>query len=149
MVDMVDKAEQAFLEKKPVIPHYYGDTVRLMFLSSGVIYALSMALIGNVLPVDVYTGIILILILAFLAGITSPHNRWLMLINATVAGMGVYLVQSAAITFFTTDSPFLFIVRQTIALLLLFGFYYSVKSFRSMLAGNIGKTAKPGEFENK
>lgn len=149
MADEIDAVEQFFAKKGQNIPHYYGDTVRMMFVISAVIYALSMALIGNLLPVDIYTGIILVLILVFLAGVTSPHNRWLMFINATIAAIGVYLVQSAAITFFSTDSLLLFLVRQLVAILLLFGFYYSVKSFRSMATGKIGKKADPREFEKR
>jgi len=146
-IDSETETIETLFGRKGKIPHYYGDSVRMMFISSAVIYAVAMPLFGNLIPVSTGTGILIVIVLAFLAGVTNPNFPWLMLINAAVAGAGIYLAEMAAISFFNTDSFVLFIMRQVVALLLLFAFYYSVKSFRSMLSGDIGAQHKAGELK--
>jgi hypothetical protein len=135
--------------KKTNIPHYYGDTIRNLFISAGIIYAVAMPLWGNLLPVDTFTGIFMILILVFLAGITNPRSTTLMFVNVFVAGAGVFYLQWAAITFYETQSPILFFLREAVVILLLFAFYHSVKSSRNMMLGKVGAKPTPGEFEKR
>ena len=46
-------------------------------------------------------------------------------------------------------TPFLlFAAREAAALVLLFAFYYSVKTLRAMMLGKIGRMERPSEFEN-
>ncbi|MBY0539257.1 hypothetical protein K2P56_02375 [Patescibacteria group bacterium] len=132
--------------KKKNIPHYYGDSVRNMFIASAVIYAIALPLFGSLLPLSVYVGIGIVLLLVFLAGITNPHSQILMFINAGVAGIGVYLMQTAAISGFGVDSTALFVLRQMVVILLLIAFYDAVKTARNMLIGKIGTAPQPGEF---
>jgi hypothetical protein len=134
-----------FMKKKNV-PHYYGDSVRNMFIASAVIYAIALPLFGSLLPFNIYVGIGIVLLLVFLAGITNPHSKFLMFANVLVAGIGVYLMQTAAVSFFNQDSSILFILRQAVVILLLIAFYDSVKTARNMLIGKIGITPAPDEF---
>jgi hypothetical protein len=69
-----------------------------------------------------------------------------MFANVAVSGVGVYLMQTAAISFFGIDSSVLFFLRQIVVILLLIAFYHSVKSVRNMMIGKIGDEATPGEF---
>lgn len=137
-----------FMKKKNIL-HYYGDSVRNMFIASAVIYAIALPLFGSLLPFDVYTGIGIVLLLVFLAGITNPHSQILMFLNAAVAGIGVYLMQTAAISFFDQDSSILFVLRQVVVILLLIAFYHGVKTARNMILGKIGKDPSPAEFGGK
>lgn len=133
--------------KKKNIPHYYGDSVRNMFIASAVIYAIALPLFGSLLPFDIYSGIGIVLLLVFLAGITNPYSQVLMFINAGVAGIGVYLMQTSAISGFGIDSTALFVLRQIVVILLLIAFYDGVKTARNMLIGKIGTAHEPGEFK--
>lgn len=135
--------------KKKNIPHYYGDSVRNMFIASAVIYAIALPIFGNLLPFDIYSGVGIVLILVFLAGITNPHSQILMFINAGVAGIGAYLMQTAAISGFGVDSTALFILRQIVVLLLLIAFYEAVKTARNMMIGKIGTAPAPDEFKKE
>jgi hypothetical protein len=144
-MNQTDWQTPEFLRKKN-IRHYYGDSVRNMFVISAIIYAVALPLFGSLLPFDVYTGIGLVLLLVFLAGITNPHSQMLMFANVAVSGVGVYLMQTAAISFFGIDSSVLFFLRQIVVILLLIAFYHSVKSVRNMMIGKIGDEATPGEF---
>ncbi len=135
--------------QKKGIPHYYGDHMRVTFIATAILYAVAMPIWGNLLPFGDMAGIGAILILVFLAGITNPHSSAVMLLNAALSGIGVFLLQAAAISFYKTDSIMLFFLREIAVILLLFAFYYSVKSVRSMMLGKIGDEPVPGEFENK
>lgn len=131
------------------IRHYYGDTVRAMFLAAAIIYAVSMPLIGNLLPLDTFSGIFMVLFLVLLAGFTNPHLKLLMLVNVLVAAAGMYLMQSAAIEFLYRDSGLMFFLRQGSAILFLFAFYDGIKTLRSMLLGQIGAEPSVREFDKK
>jgi hypothetical protein len=145
---MENEMEISFFKKKG-IPHYYGDSVRTMFICCAVVYTFAMPLFGNLIPSTTGISIGIVLVLVLLAGITSPMMKWLMFINAAIAAIGIYLLQSAAIFFFDTESKVLFTLRELGVLFLLFAFYYSVKSFRSMMTHKIGREGRPGEFDSK
>lgn len=145
----MENEPQVVMFKKSGIPHYYGDSVRIMFVSCAIVYALSMPLFGNLIPSTTAIGIAIVLALILLAGITSPTMKWLMFVNAAVAAVGIYFLQSAAIFFLDSDSKVLFTLRELCVVLLLFAFYYSVKSFRSMVTHKIGAQSRPGEFDGK
>lgn len=134
---------------KKGIPHYYGDSMRVTFIATAILYAVAMPIWGNLLPFGDLAGIASVLILVFLAGVTNPHSNILMFLNVIVSGAGVFFLQAAAISFYKIDSVMLFFLREVAVVLLLFAFYYSVKSFRSMLLGKIGDEPVPGEFEKK
>lgn len=134
---------------KKSVPHYYGDSMRVAFIATAILYAVAMPIWGNLLPFGDIAGIATVLLLVLFAGITNPHSKFVMLLDVLFSGLGVFLLQAAAISFYTTDSAILFILRETAVVLLLFAFYYSVKSFRSMILGNIGAEGTPGEFEKK
>jgi hypothetical protein len=146
---MAEDQEMPPMFGKSGIPHYYGDSVRSMLISAAVVYALSLPIWGNLLPFDTSTGIGVVIVLVLLAGLVNPRSLMLMLVNAFVAGLGVFLLEAAAITLYKTDSVMLFFLRELCAILLLFGFYYSVRSARNMMAGKIGATASPDEFKQK
>jgi hypothetical protein len=133
--------------KKKSIRHYYGDSLRTMFMVSAVIYATAIPLFGSLLPFDVYASVGIVLLLVFLAGITNPHSQFVMFINVAVAGMGAYLMQTAAIQFFGQDSSVLFFLRQIVAILLLVAFYHGVRTARNMMIGKIGDEPVKGEFD--
>lgn len=133
----------------PRVQHYYGDTVRTMFLSAAVVYAVAMPLVGDLLPIGTMGGIGLVLGLALFAGITNPHSKIVMVLDVAISAAALFLLQNAALMYLSTDGPVLFILRQASAILFLIAFYESVKSLRSMLLGTIGHGAAPNEFDTK
>lgn len=136
----------------PLVPHskvkhYYGDTVRLMYIAVALVYAVSMPLFGHLLPIGPLGGIGVVLGLVLLAGILNPHSKLLMGFSIAVSAVGLFFLQNAAITFFANDSVLLFMMRQVSAILFLVAFYHGVKSLRSMLLGTIGHSGSPDEFK--
>jgi len=139
----------AFLTNTPKVRHYYGDTVRTMFLAAAIVYAVSLPLFGEILPIGIMSGIGVVLGLTLFAGITNPHSKVFMVLNIIISGLAVFLIQNAAIMYFRTDTTMLFLLREASVILFLIAFYEGVKSLRSMLLGTIGHGAAPNEFDKK
>lgn len=131
----------------PRVPHYYGDRVRELFLAIAVLSIVVLPLWDNVLPLSIRMQLLGALLLVFLAGLTNPHSKLIMILNVCVAGIGAFLFETTAIYFYGTDSIILFMVREVAAILFLFALYFGVKSLRSMLLGVVGHTTLPGEFD--
>ena len=129
--------------KSHTIPHYYGDTVRVLFLVVAVLWAALTPVVGTLLPLGILFEVGGICLLVLRAGITHPFGRWIMLYNATASFVGIAVFEFAAISLYSNQTYPLFLIREFIALLLLFAFYCSVKTVRAMSLGLI----KPTEEE--
>jgi hypothetical protein len=129
------------------IPHYYGDYVRPLFIAMAVLSFVVMPLGIDLLPFGIVTQVGASLILVLLAGLTTPRNLYIMLINATVAGVSVVLLESFAIMLRSAGSPQSFFAREAGVLIMLAALYFSVKTARNMLAGKLGHPDSPLEFD--
>lgn len=129
------------------IAHYYGDTVRQLFMASAALSIVSLPLLGAPLHLGAVVEILFDLVLVCLAGLTRPHGRGVLWADAAAAGAGVFFLELAAVVFYSSNSFLLFIVREGIAVVLLFAFYFSVKTLRAMSEGTIGHESRPGEFD--
>lgn len=130
------------------IEHYYGDVVRQLFVGAALVICLAIPLWGDLLPVGTFSEIAAAILLVLLAGITSPHGKMIFLYNAIVAAFGALLLEVFATSLYHEQSLELFLAREAAAILLLFAFYYSVKTLRAMAQGKIGKPPFPWEFES-
>ena len=129
------------------IPHYYGDAIRQLFVAAAILAIISIPIWGDLLPFGLLTQVGCILLLVLLAGITNPHSKMVLLYDAVVSGVGVLLMESAAISLYGTESSLVFIVRELIAIILLFAFYLSVKTVRSAYFHEIGRNPKKPDFQ--
>ncbi|MDP3646326.1 MAG: hypothetical protein Q8R25_04525 [bacterium] len=128
------------------IPHYWGDSVRVLFVTAAALAIVAIPLFGDLLPYGSRIEIISAVVLVILAALTNPHSQSIMIINAVVAAVGVVLYEQAAVSLYSGDGPLLFVARGTVALLLLFALYFSVKTIRSMMLHKIGHAETFGEF---
>ena len=128
------------------IPHYWGDPVRILFVCAAVFSIVAIPLFGDLLPFGSLFEIVSAVILVVLAALTNPHSQSVMIINALVAGIGVVLYEQAAVSLYAVDSSLLFVVREAVALVLLFALYFGVKTVRSMMLHKIGHGDTFGEF---
>ncbi len=136
------------LTRRHDIPHYYGDYVRMLFVAAAVIAAVAIPVFGDLLPFSIFTQVAGIIVFVLLAGLTNPHSKTLFLVDAVISGTGALFLESIAISQYATTPFLLFAAREAGALVLLFAFYYSVKTLRAMMLGKIGRMERPSEFEN-
>ena len=133
----------------PEIRHYYGDRVRFAFLAAAVLSFVSIPFWGLILPIGLTLQVAGGLALVLLAGLTNPHSRAVLILDAIAAGAGALLIEVTAINYRHIDPLALLIVREIEVVLLVLAFYYSVKTVRAMYQHKVGKLDLPWDFEEK
>src|SRR3989338_4864476 len=71
--------------------HYYGDLVRKLFLAGGIIMIFGLPFMKDLFDLPIYIPLMAILVLAYLAGLTSPRQHLVTWFNLGVpppAGRG-------------------------------------------------------------
>lgn len=127
--------------------HYYGDVVRTIFVAVAI-------MVGVIVPFssDLTTGVIVgapaIVLLLVLAGLTSPHGRVVLALNAIAAGLGVVLTQAIALGAYARELYPLFAFLEFMSVLLMIALYFSVKTVRASVSHKIGKVDGLGEFDD-
>lgn len=130
----------------PRLAHYYGDSVRSMFLiiAAGMLFLAPF--FGSRLPFDVPFEVLGAIAIVCLGAMTSPRRPYVMMANATAAGIGVVYSEIIAIYAYSGGDSLTFVIRELFAVGFLFALYFSVKTLRAMLSGRIGKRPLPGDF---
>lgn len=129
------------------IPHYYGDHVRRLFLLVAALLIITIPVFDGLFPLTIPARVLMVLLLALLAGITTPHSKGVLFMDALVAALGVFVLELIAIREYAQTEVALFLAREAVILMLLFAFYFSVKSYRAMVTHQTGKKEPPWEFE--
>lgn len=119
----------------PPVPHYYGDIARKLFLGGAIVMLLSLPLEPDVLPTTFIFSTLAIIALTFLAGLTSPKARSIIVIDTIFAALmfalfeyfAVYYTKEGGQIFDTT-----FLVQQLLALNFLLALYFCSKTWRGM-----------------
>lgn len=130
----------------PSIAHYYGDYVRQIFIVTAAIMLITAPFIIERAPVLLPFEIGGAIILAILAALTNPKKTWVLMADALVAGVGVLVFEILALGAYNAGSMIVFILLEAITLAFLFALYFSLKTLRAMMHGQIGKRPKYGEF---
>jgi hypothetical protein len=131
------------------IPHYYGDVVRVLLLGTAVIMLGGAPFYADALTQQLPYLIVGAVIAVALAALTSPRSVFVMRLNAIASGVGAVVFEYWALWYYQSGSIIEFTLRQVIALLCMFAFYYGLKTLRSMLMGDLGRQADPAEFEDE
>ncbi len=150
--EMQIKSEQGHIHTSDLqskkIAHYYGDTIRQLFIGCAVLFIVAIPIWGSLLPFGSLAEVAMSIVLVLLAGLTNPHSKLVFFYNTIVAGIGIFLLEATAIANYGTQSSTLFLIREVGTIALLFAFYYSVKTVRAMSFGDVGKHTMPWKFEN-
>lgn len=129
------------------IPHYYGDYIRILFITAAVLAAFAIPVWGDLLPIGTFAQVIGVVILVVLAGLTSPHGTFVLWTDAIVSAIGVIFIENTAISLYSIDELAIFFARETIVLLLLVATYLSIKTVRAITLHKIGHSIDLGEFD--
>jgi hypothetical protein len=128
------------------VKHYYGDTVRQLFLMAAALMLVGAPFYSNNLTVElpfiVFGAVALIAVAAF----TSPVKQNAIRADAVAAGVGLVIFEVWALWNFQTDPIYKFVLREALALIFLAALYFSTKTLRGMLLGG-GFNANPREHD--
>ena len=133
------------------IPHYYGDSVRILFVVMAALLLLALPFYPDVLPFTPAVQTAGALLLIVCAALTNPHARWVMLTNAVCSMIGVVIAEAVAIDAYQQGDWTLLLIREVLAIAFLFAGYLSIKTVRAMATGHIGaeESGRAEEFNEE
>lgn len=114
--------------------HYYGDLVRKFFLAAAVFMLIMLPFMNQFLEVPLYLSILIAIGISVFAGLTNPVQRWVAVLNFSIALVGVSVAEYQAVIGYTAYSIThrTFWANQILAILFLVALYYSTKTVRGM-----------------
>ncbi len=115
--------------------HYYGDAVRKLLLSAGILLIVTLPWLYNEWPFSFYVGFIIAFAVVVFAGITNPKLRIVSLFDFAIASAGFLFFGLHGIFVVSTRGAvnLLFFTTETLMLIFLFDVYFTVKTLRGML----------------
>lgn len=135
MVDFGKEVYNIHMDFMPT-PHYYGDIVRKLFIAAGVILIFTILVDKELLPFNIYFGIVGLLIIVGLAGFTNPKSKMSVIFDAVFSSLMFLTFEFFAVSKYVESYSYfepVFVFRQLVALIFLVAFYFSIKSIRGMI----------------
>ncbi len=118
-------------QTKKIIPHYYGDLVRIIFIIGAVFVLIGIPYMTKALGVPAIIPIIAVAMLGVTAGITNPIQLFSLRLNVAISV--IFLIFFAYIGWYAYNEGGNGVIgfsNQVGAVLFLIASYYSVKSLR-------------------
>lgn len=118
-----------------ITAHYYGDVVRRMFLTAGIVMLITLPIFNTVLPVPIFFSIFSILVVGFFAGLTNPMQKWVNVVNAIISAVALAIFEYYAVVYLMSAGNVgngLFWVNQFLSLIFFIALYYSSKTVRGL-----------------
>jgi hypothetical protein len=118
-------------------PHYYGDTVRFLFLVAAVIMLLTLPMVSEVLNIPTVISVASILVLGAAAGLTNPKQVWDSAINVFISAAGFLIFETTAVWTYrqhidTVSAERFFLANIGLGLIFMIALYFSVKTLRGL-----------------
>lgn len=130
---------QIRIEKKLALTaHYYGDTVRKLFLFAAIIMLFFLPFLTTYIQIPVFMSLLIILSLGIFSGLTNPKIVLIAALDTVIAIGGVLTFGHFAVeaySFYSLDSLY-FWVNQVLAAIFLVSLYYSTKTIRGFFVNN-------------
>lgn len=119
------------------VMHYYGDTVRFLFLIAAIVMLLMLPMFNEILNIPTIISVASILILGAAAGFTNPKQKWDATINVLVAAAGFLIFESTAVWTYQQQIDSIraerfFMTNVGLGLLFLIAIYFSIKTLRGL-----------------
>lgn len=125
-------AQEPWIFRRTPVPHYYGDIVRQLFIAAAAFLLVGAPFYASDLPAELAFDVLGALVLVCLAAFTSPQGRMILLADTVVAGVGMLIFEYWALANYQTTPIVAVILRQAIALIFLFAFYFAGKTLRGL-----------------
>jgi prepilin signal peptidase PulO-like enzyme (type II secretory pathway) len=120
---------------KYALQHYYGDIVRYLFLTAGIIMLLTLPIFQSFIGLPVIFSILAIAGLGIAAGLTNPQQFISAAVNFAFSVIGfVAFAYSSVDTYQNPNSTDkLLITNLLLATIFLFALYFSMKTLRAQM----------------
>lgn len=117
------------------LQHYYGDIVRYLFLSAGVLMLIGLPIFQDYINLPVIISVCAIAILGIAAGLTNPQQMMSATANFVVAIAGFIIFAYNSVVAYgneIADDKFL-LSNVVLGVLFLFALYFSMKTLRARM----------------
>lgn len=128
------------------LSHYYGDVARQLMLGAAALMLFASPFYADNLRVEFPFEVFGTLVLVCLAAFTNPLKKSVLTADAIATGVGLTLYQIWALAGYEQSSLVAFVLRECIAVIFLFAFYFSVKTVRAMILHQVGQKDTSTEF---
>ena len=117
--------------------HYYGDSVRQLFLVAGAVMIISLPIFNDLIALPLFLSILSILVVCLVAGFTNPIKTWASVLDLLVAAAGFMVFEYQAVVGFgeavLVKEWWWFGTNQAIALCFFLALYLSSKTVRAKI----------------
>ena len=115
--------------------HYYGDTVRSLFVLGAIIMAVMLPVFNDQIPLPTIVSIAVIVFIGLMAGLTDPTRHWVAWVNVLICiGVVIVLEYTAIQAFAHIGQQFWFFwVNQILVVDFFVALYFGMKTLRGML----------------
>ena len=120
------------------ISHYYGDSVRILLISAAALMLVGAPFYTDDLSSELPFIVVSIFVMVAVAALTTPSKRSMIQADTIVAGVGLVIFEMWALLGYGESSIVQFVLREALALIFLFAFYFSTKTLRAMFLHQIG-----------
>lgn len=135
MKDRIEEIKEKNAKRDLIRGHYYGDTVRKLFLYIAILMLVGAAFFKEYLMPPLIT-VLGVLVFALAAGITNPKQAFSVFFDFLVSLGGTLIFGYMSILTYK-DFPFLFfLVNLVLALFSLYALYLSSKTLRGKFVPN-------------
>ena len=136
MVQLDEYARGPYVEH---VSHYYGDTVRQLFIGGAALMLVAAPFYAEALRTEFPFEIAGALVLVALAALANPHQRIIFMAGAVAAGVGAVIYQTWALFTYSESTWMQFVLREAIAVIFLVAFYFNMKTVRAFVLHTVGK----------
>ena len=128
------------------VPHYYGDIIRQLMLGAAALMLFASPFYENPGRPELPLIVIGTVAVVGFAALTNPWKKSVLIGDAIVTGVGMVVYQWWALDGYDSDSSIAFVLREALAVIYMFAFYFSVKTVRAMILHQVGKRDSVDEF---
>ena len=121
---------------RAVMPHYYGDTVRKLFLVGAVVILVATPLFAHLFSFSAFLPLFVVILFGIIAGLVSPAQKIVSVLETVISGLAVVGFGIYAVLLQLKPDHrdihqiILFVLTIVLAINFLFVLYYSVKTLR-------------------
>jgi hypothetical protein len=116
-----------------VVPHYYGDAVRILFVAAAVVILFG-EFFDATFPLPLGLALIIIAALVVIAGITNPVQIWIQWVNVVSSFVGLALFGDIALVEVHMRMPFAqSIYPGLVTLIFLASLYFGTRTLRGLM----------------
>lgn len=121
-----------------IMPHYYGDIVRKLFLVNSVVTFVTVPLFAHMLTHSPLIPIVAAVVFGLLAALISPAQKIVIIVSMAVSAIAttsfIYLASNPAVyEHMDVHQTWLRLIYLFLGIQCFFAFYYSVKTIRGYL----------------